>query len=172
MKKKHVQLTAEQEKLLLEMVDKGHLSGRKYKRALALLELNRGKTYKAVSETVNVSPLTLSRLAKKFKGQALECINDKPRLGCPVMIGGDAMAKVTALACSTPPDGYGQWSLRLLAEKAVQLEYVEEISHTKVGQILKKRTQATSESSMVHRQDEQPIYQSDGSDSRFVRKSV
>lgn len=153
MKKQHVQLTAEHEKLLLEMTDKGHLSGRKYKRALALLELNRGKTYEAVSKTVNVSPLTLSRLAKKYKEQELDCINEKPRPGRPVVIGGGALAKVTALACSTPPAGYGQWSLRLLAEKVVQLKYVEQISHTKVGQILKKRAQAPSESSMVHRPD-------------------
>jgi putative transposase len=42
------------------------------------------------------------------------------------------------LACSTPPEGYAQWSLRLLADKVVELEYCEHISHTEVGQVLKK----------------------------------
>lgn len=46
--------------------------------------------------------------------------------------------KITVLACSEPPEGYAQWSLRLLADKAVELGYVEGISHTEVRKILKK----------------------------------
>ena len=55
-----------------------------------------------------------------------------------MVIDGQQRAKITALACSEPPEGYGQWSLRLLADKAVELGYVEEISHTAVRKILKK----------------------------------
>lgn len=120
------------------MTAQGNVSGRKYKRAIALLELDRGKTYAAVSQTLSVTAVTLSKLAAKYKEQGLNCLNEKPRPGRPPVISGGAMAKITALACSTPPDGYSQWSLRLLAEKVVQLEYVEQISHTEVGRILKK----------------------------------
>ena len=140
MKKQHIQLTLEQADLLTEMTDKGQISGRRYKRALALLELNRRKTYRAVGETVNLSELTISRLAQKLRDEGLNCLNDKPRSGRPSDYNGKQLAKITALACSIPPEGYGRWSLRLLAEKAVQLEYVEHISRTEVGRILKKRT--------------------------------
>ena len=107
---------------------------------MALLELNKGKTYTAVSDLLDVGANTLSTLAKKYKAEGLACLDDKPRSGRPATISGNARAKVTALACSQPPEGYGRWSLRLLAEKVVQLEYLDQISHTQVSRILKKRS--------------------------------
>jgi hypothetical protein len=68
----------------------------------------------------------------------LLCLQDKPRSGRPIEIDGVTRAKITALACSEAPAGYGQWSLRLLAEKAVELDYCDSISHTQVANILKK----------------------------------
>ena len=53
-------------------------------------------------------------------------------------IEGITRAQITALACSKTPEGHSEWSLRLLAEKAVELEYIDAISHTEVGRILKK----------------------------------
>lgn len=138
MKKQHVELTSEHRQELTELIDKGHVSGRQYKRALALLELDRGKTYAAVSETVQVHPETLSALAKKYKASGLSCLQEKARSGRPPELDGKTIAKITALACSEPPSGYSGWSLRLLAERVVQLEYVETISHTEIGRILKK----------------------------------
>ena len=138
MKKDHIQLTPEETELLTTMTKKGQISGRQYKRAIALLELNRGKTYRAVAETVGQGELTISRLAKRYRTEGLACLNDKPRPGRASLYDGSKLAKVTALACSQPPEGYGRWSLRLLAEKAVQLEYVDHISHEKVARILKK----------------------------------
>ena len=140
MKKNHVKLTAEEWETLIKLTKKGNVSGRKYKRAMALLELNKGKTYAAVSDLLDVGANTLSTLAKKYKAEGLACLEDKPRSGRPATISGDARAKVTALACSQPPEGYGRWSLRLLAEKVVQLEYLDQISHTQVSRILKKRS--------------------------------
>jgi hypothetical protein len=67
-------------------------------------------------------------------------LTDQPRSGRPLEIDGAQRAKVTALACSDPPEGYARWSLRLLAEKVVELGYVDYISHTQVGDILKKTT--------------------------------
>jgi hypothetical protein len=61
------------------------------------------------------------------------------------VIDGQQRAKITALACSEPPEGYAQWSLRLLADKAVELDYVEGISQTAVRKILEKRTATASE---------------------------
>jgi len=65
-------------------------------------------------------------------------LNDKQRTGRPVGLSGEQKAKITALACSTPPKGYARWSLRILADRVVELDYVEDISHTEVGRILKK----------------------------------
>lgn len=63
---------------------------------------------------------------------------------------GDVEAHIIALACGDPPKGYAKWTLRLLADRSVKLGYVESISHTQVGRILKKRVQASSEEVLVH----------------------
>ncbi len=74
----------------------------------------------------------------RFVAEGVASLKDKPRSGRPVRIDGKQRAAVTALACSEPPTGYGQWTLRLLADKLVELEYCEAISHTQVAHILKK----------------------------------
>jgi len=102
------------------------------------LELDRGRTYTEVSQTLHVTIATLSGWAAKYGENRLEVLQDQPRSGRPIEIDGTQRAKITALACSTPPEGYAQWNLRLLAAKAVELEYSEHISHTEVGQVLKK----------------------------------
>lgn len=138
MKKQHVQLTPADREYLETLVRKGQHSAKAYRRAMALLELDRGKTYTAVKEMLSVSYPTLLAWAASYKKKGLQVLEDQPRSGRPIQIDGEQRAKITALACSEPPEGYAQWSLRLLAEKAVELEYVEGISHTEVRHILKK----------------------------------
>ena len=108
------------------------------RRALGWLELDRGKTYTAGCQTIQVTIPTRSKGASEYKESGLKILSDQPRSGHPVELEGTQRAKITAWACSTPPEGYAQWSLRLLAEKAFELEYCEPVSHTEVGQILKK----------------------------------
>jgi transposase len=138
MKKQHVQLTETDRTYLENLLKKGSLPVRTYKRARALLELDRGRTFTEVAETVGVVIQTASTWAKKYKDSGLEFLTDKPRPGRPTIIDGLQRAKITALACSDPPAGYTRWSLRLLADKAVELEYVETISYGEVRNILKK----------------------------------
>jgi putative transposase len=138
MKKQHVELTPTDRVYLEGLISKGDLKAKAYRRALGLLELDRGKTYTVVSQTLQVTIPTLSSWATEYKESGLQVLADQPRSGRPVQIDGNQRAKITALACSTPPEGHAQWSLRLLAEKAVELDYCEHISHTEVGQILKK----------------------------------
>lgn len=114
------------------------MPARTYKRAIALLELDRGRTFTDVAKTVGAVIQTVSIWANKYKMSGLDVLADKPKPGRPVAFSGEQRAKVTALACSDPPEGYERWSLRLLADKAVELEYVEAISHVEVGRILKK----------------------------------
>ena len=102
-----------------------------------LLELDRGKTYLAVAKTTQTSHITVSKRSRKYADVGLNMLVDQPRSGRPPEIDGAQRAKVTALACSDPPEGYARWSLRMLADRAVELGYVEHISHTQIGEILK-----------------------------------
>ena len=138
MKKQHVQLTQTDRDYLETLISKGKLKARTYRRALGLLELDRGKTYIMVSETLGMAVPTLSLWAAQYRASGLKMLEDQPRPGRPIRISGDQRAKITALACSEPPEGYARWNLRLLADKAVELGYCEEISHTEVASILKK----------------------------------
>ena len=67
-------------------------------------------------------------------------INRKKRVTPPVppKVTGDVEAHIIALACSDPPEGYRKWTLRLLAEKCVELNYAESLSHVTVSRVLKK----------------------------------
>jgi transposase len=138
MTKQHIQLSDTERKQLEDLLSRGNIAARKSKRILAILELDRGRTFKSVAQTVGATQQIVSTWASKYRENGLAGLEDKPIPGRPVTISGAERAKITALACSDAPEGHGQWSLRLLAEKAVELEYVEEISHTHVGRILKK----------------------------------
>ena len=137
-KKQHIQLRDEDREFLEALISKGELKAKAYRRALGLLELDRGQTYTAVSKILQVTIPTISGWAGKYRENGLQVLQDQPRSGRPVEIDGNQRAKITALACSEPPEGYAQWSLRLLANKVVELGYCERISHTEVREILKK----------------------------------
>jgi putative transposase len=138
MKKQHVKLKAKDRDYLESLISKGKLPAKTFKRATGLLELDRGKTLGAVAETLGVSRVTVMTWRDKYKEQGLKCLEDAPRSGRPPEIDGKLRAKITALACSEPPEGRARWSWRLLADKVVELEYCEEISSTHIGNILKK----------------------------------
>jgi transposase len=138
MKKQHIELSETDRQYLESLLATGELPVKVHRRALALLELDRGKTYTAVAETLNVTNSSVSTWARSYHKRGLLCLHDRPRSGRPVEIDGEQRAKVTALACSTPPTGHARWTLRLLADKAVELGHCEHISHTKVKEILKK----------------------------------
>lgn len=138
MKKQHVRLTEKDRKTIKELLSKGTLKVRKQKRIRGIQMLDEGLSFQEVSKRLKVSHISLSTWAKNYEQIGLKCLDEQPRSGRPPGLSGADRAKVTALACSEPPEGRSQWSLRLLADKLVELEYVEKISHTKVADILKK----------------------------------
>ena len=140
MKKKYeVELTEAEQSQLTKMTMKGNLKARKLKRIQILLLSNKGKSDKEIAEHIGVSIPTIGRIRKEYvEGGMEEAINEKPRSGRPQELDGKQRAKVTALACSKPPEGRGRWTLRLLAKKAVELEFVPAVSHQSVQDILKK----------------------------------
>ena len=82
---------------------------------------------------------TVYNVKHRYEQEGLEAaLREKPRSGRPVEINGAQRAKLTAQACSTAPTGHARWTLRLLADKAVELGFVDHISHNAVKEILKK----------------------------------
>lgn len=138
MQKQHITLKAAERTQLEALLAKGKLAAKVFKRATALLELDRGKTLCAVAQTLGVSYPTVLAWRDKYQQQGLKCLDDAPRSGRPIVIDGLQRAKVSALACSDAPAGHARWSLRLLADKVVELGHCDSISHTQVGKVLKK----------------------------------
>ncbi len=138
MKKEHVKLTGADRHHLESIISKGKVAAKVFKRATGLLELNRGKTLQTVAETLGVDYNTVAAWRNNYKLKGLACLKDAPRSGRPVEIDGVQRAQLTALACSTAPEGHAKWSLRMLADKLVELEHVKSISHTHVSRVLKK----------------------------------
>ena len=138
MQKHHVHLRASDRVRLEALLTKGKLKARTVKRITGLLALDRGQTLQAVATTLRVDYNTVATWRDNYQAHGLACLQEAPRSGRPIKIDGPQRAQITALACSTPPAGRAEWSLRLLADKVVELGYGQSISHTQVGNILKK----------------------------------
>jgi putative transposase len=138
MRKEHLKLSEEDHSYLTTLTTSGSLKARQFKRAMTLLLLDEGQTLSAVSQALKYCYPRVLALRDNYLANGVACLQEKSRTGRPPLIDGLAKAKVTALACSTPPAGRAVWSLRLLADKAVELDLVEAVSHNEVGRILKK----------------------------------
>ena len=102
--------------------------------------MDSGKSYRGVSILLSISYQTIFQWANNYRESKLLFLDDQPRSGRPIKFDGQDRAKVTALACSEVSKGYSQWSLRLLTDRLVELEMIEDVSYSTVGLILKKRT--------------------------------
>lgn len=142
MQKQHITLSETDRDYLQTQLNKGTLKVRTHKRMQGLLYLDEGKTYQEVAKLLSVQYITVSAWASSYIEIGLSFLDDKPRSGRPIKFQGTDRAKVTALACSEAPDGHSRWSLRLLADRLVELQLVEDISYSTVGLILKKRVTA------------------------------
>jgi transposase len=138
MKKQHITLSASDRNELEGLLAKGTLGVKQFKRATALLELDRGTTLQAVATTLGVTHVTVAAWRDGYQTKGLDCLADAPRSGRPTVIDGTQRAKITALACSAAPEGHARWSLRLLAEKVVESGICDHVSHAFVGDVLKK----------------------------------
>lgn len=112
---------------------------RAVRRAQALLALARGIGQQAAGQAAGLSRQTGSQVRQRYaEGGWQAALAEAPRSGGPQRFDGAQRAALTALACTPAPVGHGRWTLRLLADKAVELCLVETISHETVGQVLKK----------------------------------
>ena len=141
---KHIQLPQDERTELEQLIKSGEQNARVISRARTLLLLDRSqgkkRTLAQVAEATMLSSAAVSQIKKRyFAGGLARALYDNPRPGRPVTkMTGDVEAQLIALTCSDPPEGYDQWTLRLLADGLVQLEVVDSISHVTVGETLKK----------------------------------
>ena len=92
-----------------------------------------------IAATLSCALGTIYNVKRRYEQEGLAAaLTDKPRSGRPVESDGTQRAKLTALACATAPTGHARWTLRLLANKAVELGFVDHTSHNAVKEILKK----------------------------------
>ena len=137
----HVQLNEPERVQLQKIIRSGKHKARKITRCRILLLADgpNGKTDEEISDALNVCLATIFNIRRRYSQEGLErAIDEGARSGQPPKFKGRAAAKITAIACSTPPDGQAHWSLRLLADRVVELKIVESISHQSVSNILKK----------------------------------
>ncbi|AWM32561.1 helix-turn-helix domain-containing protein [Hymenobacter nivis] len=121
---------------------------RAVRRAQALLALATGIGQQAAGKAIGLSRQTVSELRRRYEAGGWElALSEAPRSGTPPRFDGPQRAALTALACTPAPVGHSRWTLRLLADKAVELELVETISHETVSQVLKKTSCSLTASS-------------------------
>lgn len=141
-----VSLTTEERKVLETGCKSGGWGPRKVRRAKALLYADnniangeRPLKVEEITQKTELSPPTIVNLKKRFQKERLGALEDKPRSGRPRVVDGEVEAQMIAISCSEAPAGRERWTLRLIADKLVTLvEDVESISHTTVGNALKK----------------------------------
>ena len=122
-----------------EVSHRGKAPVRTVKRALALLKADEGLRDREIADVLLVNAATVARARKRFVEEGLEAaINDRPRPGQERKLDGKQEAHLIAFACSAAPEGHTHWTLQLLADKVVELEFAESISLETVRQILKK----------------------------------
>jgi putative transposase len=118
---------------------RGTTSARTQTRARILDLLHRGQHPNEIAALLQVSLQTIFNVKRRYLTGGFDAaLFDKARSGRPIRIDGAQRARITALACSTPPEGHARWSLRLLADRAVELQLCESVSHNAVKEILKK----------------------------------
>lgn len=146
MKKYIVTLTKDERGILSELISKGKHRSQKILNALILLGCDEGEfqtkrsTNKEIASILNSSMRKIDRLKKRFVVDGIE-VALNGRKGSRVYTkkaDGDFEAHLVALSCSEPPEGFARWSLRLLADRVVDLGYIDGISHETVRRVLKK----------------------------------
>lgn len=134
-----IQLSGEQHAELEALIHTGHAAARVQTRARILLLSSEGKSEAEIVAALHTSPPTVYSVRRLFRMEGMQrALYDKPRPGRPPRITGEVEAKLAMLACSTPPEGRERWTLQLLADKMVELEYIQAISDQAVYKTLKK----------------------------------
>ena len=138
-RKYRVDLTESEREQLLNIARRGKSSARKVKRSLILCQADEGLNDQQIAQALLVGAATVSRVRRRFVEEGLDsALNERPRPGQRRKLDGKQEAHLVAVACSQAPAGHARWTLRLLADKVVELELADSISPETVRQVLKK----------------------------------
>lgn len=138
-KRQIIQLSKSEQSSLTKILSRGKSSAHAQRRARVLDLLARMEHPKTIADLLKVGIATVYNIQKRFLEEGFRAaLYDKPRSGKPPAIKPEEKARITALACSDAPEGFARWTLRLLADKAVEMNYIDSISHMEVSRILKK----------------------------------
>jgi len=146
MKKYKVTLTKEEREELSAITQKGKHRSQKVLNALILLNCDEGDGQENSSKNIDIASVLqismrkIDRIKKCFVEDGLDAAlnGTKGQREYEKKADGDFEAHLIALSCSEPPEGFARWSLRLLADKVVELKYVDNISHETIRRVLKK----------------------------------
>ncbi len=140
-----IHLSKSEREELMGIISKGSHTSQTFRSAYILLNCDEGKyaeqiTNEQISKVLKVGMRTIDRVKKRFVEEGMEAtLERKPTSRFyDVKVDGDVEARLVTLCCSEPPKGYARWSLRLLADKMVELKYAESISYETVRRALKK----------------------------------
>ena len=140
-----IKLTKTEVEELEDIINKGSHTSQTFRAAYILLNCDEGEfskkaTNEQMSKVLRVGMRTIDRVKKRFIEEGLERVLERrpSQRIYERKADGDFEARLVTLCCSEPPKGFAKWSLRLLADKMVELEYVTSISHVTVGEVLKK----------------------------------
>jgi hypothetical protein len=141
-----VTLTETERLELMHIIKKGSHSTQTYRAAYILLNCDEGDysdkiTNAEIVRVLKVGMRTIDRVKRRFVEEGFEsCLDRKASIRTyEKKMDGDTEAYLIAISCNEPPKGFSKWSLRMLADKMVELEYVESLSHETVRRVLKKR---------------------------------
>lgn len=140
-----IKLTKAEVEELMGIINKGSHTSQTFRIAYILLNCDEGKysekiTNEQISKVLKIGMRTIDRVKKKFMEEGFEAVLERRATSrvYDKKLDGDTEAKLITLCCSEPPKGFAKWSLRMLADKMVELKYVESISHVAVRSVLKK----------------------------------
>lgn len=144
MKKYIVRLSDEERTKLTEMITKGKTAAYRIRHADILLKADAdgpGWTDKMIAEAFSAHENTVSGIRRRFVEEGLQSALERKKQAvpsCRPKFDGEKEARLIALSCGVPPEGYARWNLRLLADRLVELEIVDSVSYETVRQTLKK----------------------------------
>jgi hypothetical protein len=144
--KYRLSLTAQEREELETIVRKGKHSAQKVLNALILLNcdeqapIRRTLKEQQIADVLNISAMKLHRVKQRFVDEGLEvALNGHKGIRTyEKKADGEFEAHLVALSCSTPPPGHARWSLRLLADKVIELQYIDSVSYETIRRVLKK----------------------------------
>lgn len=152
-----VTLTKEEREELMRIINKGSHTSQSFRASYILLNCDEGEfaekvTNEVISKVLKIGMRTIDRTKKKFIEEGFEQVLERRATTREYerKADGDFEAHLVALCCNEPPAGRAKWSLRLLADKAVELKYAESISHETVRRVLKKRLKTVESKRVGH----------------------